>query len=47
MITDDNVYENNEQFSLQLTDLGGSFTLGEKVVINPTETAMVIQDNES
>ncbi len=47
MITDDNVYENNERFSLQLTDLGGSFALPDIFVRNPNRSIINIQDNES
>ncbi len=47
MIIDDNVYENEEQFSLILSDLGGSFILPENFVLSPNISEISIQDNES
>ncbi len=46
MITDDFVFENQERFSLQLVDLGGSFSLPENFVSDPDMTEIIIQDND-
>ena len=46
MITDDNVYENIEQFFLRLVDLPG-FALPDKSVLNPSMSEINILDNES
>ncbi len=47
MITDDNVYENKEQFFLRLADLGGSFALPDNFVLSPNMSEINILDNES
>ncbi len=46
MITEDFVFENQEQFSLQLADLGGSFSLPNLLIIHPNRTQIIIQDND-
>ncbi len=46
MITEDLVYENQEQFSLQLVDLGGGFALPNNFVRDPSMSEIIIQDNE-
>ncbi len=47
MITNDNVYENDERFFLRLADLGGSFALSDNFFLSPNISEINVQDNES
>ena len=42
-ITNDNVYENDERFSLRLVVIG---SLPSNLVLNPSTSTIIIQDNE-
>ncbi len=42
-ITNDNVYENDERFSLRLVGIG---SLPSNLVLNPSTSTIIIQDNE-
>ena len=42
-ITDDNVYENDERFSLRLVGIG---SLPSNLVLDPSTSTIIIQDNE-
>ncbi len=46
MITDDNVFESDEQFFLQLTDLANR-PLPDNFILGPDMSEINIQDNES